>query len=144
MRIEKPIRILLEDGAYMPVRAHRTDAGLDLFSREDVLLWGGMSHLFDTGVHIELPSGMYAEIANRSGLNVNHGIICPTGIIDNGYTGSIGVKLYNLTGESYQFHAGDRIAQLIIKPYVTSNGFQIVEELRRTDRGAAGFGSTGK
>lgn len=144
MKSKNLIRVVLDDGALLPVRAHKTDAGLDLFSREDVTIWGGMSHVFDTGVHIELPAGCYGKIESKSGLNVNAGIVSLGGVIDEGYTGSICVKLYNMTGNSYRFHKGEKIAQLIIMPYIVEKGFEVVQELEPTDRGNNGFGSTGK
>lgn len=138
------IKVVLDAGAYLPERAHKTDAGLDLKTREKVVLWGGHSHVFDTGVHIELPPGCYGEIASKSGLNVKQSIVSCGGVIDEGYTGSIRVKLYNLSDYSYTFERGDKIAQLIIKPYVVEDRFVIVDSLTETERGDSGFGSTGK
>lgn len=138
------IRVVLDEGAQLPVRAHKNDAGLDLFSREHIILWGGMAHTFDTGVHIEIPRGCYGKIESKSGLNVNHGVVSCGGVIDSGYTGSICVKLYNLTGISYEVNVGDKIAQLILQPYVLETGFEVVQELWKTERGNNGFGSSGK
>jgi dUTP pyrophosphatase len=56
------MKIMLDKGAYMPTRAHETDAGLDLYCREDKMLWQGQSVTFDTGVHIELPKGYFGKI----------------------------------------------------------------------------------
>lgn len=138
------IKIKLDEGAKLPVRAHPTDAGLDLFSRDEVTIWGGKDYTFDTGVHIELPEGFYGKIESKSGLNVNQGIVSCGGVIDEGYIGSIKVKLYNLSDRSYHFVVGDKIAQLIIQPYFAEIGFQVVESLEETDRGENGFGSTGR
>ena len=138
------MKIMLDAGAYMPERAYRTDAGLDLRCREKVILWGGQSCVFDTGVHIELPRGCYGKIESKSGLNVKYGIVSCGGVIDEGYTGSIRVKLYNLSDKSHEFEAGDKIAQLIIQPYIVEDGFELVETLTETPRGSNGFGSTGK
>ena len=140
----KLVRVKLDPGAKLPIRAHPTDAGLDLFSRESVTIWGGKSYSFDTGVHIEFPKGYYGKIESKSGLNVNHGIVSCGGVIDEGYTGSIKVKLYNLSDFSYHFKVGDKIAQLIIQSYYAEDGFEVVEELEETDRGENGFGSTGR
>lgn len=137
------MKIKLDNGAYMPTRAHETDAGLDLYCREDKMLWQGQSVTFDTGVHIELPKGYFGKIESKSGLNVNHGVVSLGGVIDEGYTGSIVVKLYDLGSESYRFHRGEKIAQLIIQPYLAPE-LELVEELEETDRGNAGFGSTGR
>ena len=137
------MKIKLDNGAYMPTRAHETDAGLDLYCREDKMLWQGQSVTFDTGVHIELPKGYFGKIESKSGLNVNHGVVSLGGVIDEGYTGSIVVKLYDLGSESYRFHRGEKIAQLIIQPYLAPE-LELVDELEETDRGNAGFGSTGR
>lgn len=140
----KMIRVKLDPGAKLPFRAHPTDAGLDLFTREAVTIWGGKSYSFDTGVHIEFPKGYYGKIESKSGLNVNQGIVSCGGVIDEGYTGSIKVKLYNMSDFSYHFEVGDKIAQLIIQQYYAEAGFVLVEELDETERGDKGFGSTGR
>lgn len=152
------MKIMLDDGAIMPTRAHPTDAGLDLYSMDKKILFprqeaiefdgGGMGYwslgeTFDTGVHIELPPGCYGKIESKSGLNVNHDIVCCGGVIDEGYTGSIVVKLYNLGNKPYAVRKGDKIAQLIIQPYITPE-IEVVDKLDDTPRGANGFGSTGK
>ena len=79
----------------------------------------------------------------KSGLNVNHGITS-TGLIDEGYTGEILVKLYNNSDENYLVHAGDKISQLVVIP-VFYGGIHIVDSLdENTERGDKGFGSSGK
>ena len=90
------IRIKLDAGAKMPTRAHALDAGLDLYARESCIVEAKGSAVFDTGVHIEIPAGWVGVLKSKSGLNIKHGIISD-GTIDAGYTGSIKVKLYNLT-----------------------------------------------
>lgn len=79
---------------------------------------------------------------SKSGLNVNHGII-GEGVIDAGYTGSIKVKLYNLSDRGYEFKRGDKIIQLVILPILTPE-LEQVDSLKETDRGSNGFGSSGK
>ena len=137
------MKIMLDDGAFAPIRAHETDAGLDLIAKERVKIWPGMSACIDTGVHIELPHGYYGKVESKSGLNVKHNIVSCGGVIDEGYTGSIVVKLYNLGDKAYVFNPGDKVAQLVIQPYVAPE-LEIVKELSETDRGSNGFGSTGK
>lgn len=139
----KQMKIKLDEGAFMPVRAHATDAGLDLKTPFEFFLDGNESITIDTGVHIELPHGYYGKIESKSGLNVNFGIVCCGGTIDEGYTGSIAVKLYNLEPGKYHFNAGDKIAQLVIQRYLAPE-LKIVEDLEQTERGDNGFGSTGK
>lgn len=136
------IRIKLDEGAKMPNRAHPlTDAGLDLFSREEKVIPARGSATFDTGVHIELPTGTAGFLKSKSGLNVKHGITS-TGVIDVGYTGSIVAKLYNHSDTDYLVHVGDKITQLVIV-HVDIVTCECVDELDDTDRGADGFGSTG-
>ena len=136
------MKIVLDEGAYMPTRAHNTDAGLDLYSREDCIVYAGLSAVFDTGVHIELPSDSVGFIKSKSGLNVKHGITSE-GVIDEGYTGSIVVKLYNNSGKDYAVKKGDKISQLVILPIMKPE-LEVVDSLEETDRGNNGFGSSGR
>lgn len=136
------MKIMLEPTAFMPVRAHDTDAGLDLRSRWHTLIPAHGSAEFDTGVHIEFPHGWYGKIESKSGLNVNYDVVSCGGVIDEEYTGSIVVKLYNFSDEDYVVNAGDKVAQLVIMPYIAPE-LEVVDKLEETDRGSAGFGSTG-
>ena len=145
------MRIKLEPDAFIPERAHSTDAGLDLRSREDAVVPAGGSYTFDTGVHVELPIADYEElgkdytaglIVSKSGLNVNHDITS-TGLIDVGYIGSVKVKLYNHGADDYHVKRGDKISQLVILPVIMPE-IEVVDELSETDRGENGFGSTGR
>lgn len=138
------MKVKLLSGAKMPTRSHPGDAGLDLYARNSATIYPKESVVFDTGVCVELPHGTFGMVANRSGLNIKHSIVCGgVGIVDEPYRGSIIVKLYNLGFEPYRVNAGDRIAQMIIQPYVQVD-LEEVDELTESDRGAAGFGSTGK
>lgn len=137
------MKIKLDPGAIMPTRAHETDAGLDMYSKEERTMYQGESHTFDTGVHIAFEHGTYGKIESKSGLNVKYGVVSCGGVVDEGYTGSIAVKLYNLGTEPYTVHAGDKIAQLVIMPYLAPE-LEVVDELTETDRGSNGFGSTGR
>lgn len=133
-------------GAYEPVRAHEDDAGLDLRSRDAVAIPARGGAVIDTGVHIQLPSGYYGKIESKSGLNVKHGIVACGGVIDESYRGSIVVKLYNLTDKDYLVFPGDKVAQLVIMPYIAPpiEYVESLSELGETERGANGFGSTGR
>lgn len=137
------MKIMLEPTAFMPRRAYPTDAGLDLRSRWHTLIPAHGSAEFDTGVHIELPHGWYGKIESKSGLNVKHGVVSLGGTIDEPYRGSIVVKLYNMSDEDYVVNAGDKVAQLVIMPYLAPK-LEVVDELSETDRGSLGFGSSGK
>jgi dUTP pyrophosphatase len=136
------MKVKLDENAFMPTRAHETDAGLDLYSPIDAVVFGNSSRCIDTGVHIELPKNTAGFLKSKSGLNVKYGITSE-GVIDVGYTGSIRVKLYNNTGEPYYFKRGDKISQLVILPILTPN-LELAEELEETERGNGGFGSTGR
>lgn len=136
------MKVVLEKGAYMPTRAHKTDAGLDLYAMQTQTVPARESAIFDTGVRVELPTGTVGMLKSKSGLNVKHGITSE-GVIDVGYTGSIVVKLYNDSFSDYIVNAGDKISQLVILPILTPP-LEVVETLEETERGAGGFGSTGK
>ena len=138
------MKIMLDDGAYAPVRAHEADAGLDLRSPIDFVIPKGGSYAVDTGFHISIPKGFYGKLESKSGLNCKHGVVSLGGTIDSGYTGSIVAKLYNFGDEEY-YHvkAGDKIIQLIIMPCEYPI-LTLVTELEETDRGENGFGSSGK
>lgn len=136
------MKVVVEPGAYMPTRAHETDAGLDLYSMDDVVIKSGESHTFNTGVHIELPPNTTGFIKSKSGLNVKHGITSE-GVIDVGYTGCIAVKLYNHGRFPVYIEKGQKISQLVILPIITPD-LELVDDLEETERGNGGFGSTGK
>lgn len=136
------LNVMLDDGAMLPTRAHKTDAGLDLYARKGEVVPAGGSACFDTGVHIEIPVGFAGFLKSKSGLNVKHNLTSD-GVIDCGYTGSIVVKLYNHGQDDYYVHAGDKITQLVILPILTPD-LQRVDSLEDTERGDGGFGSTGK
>lgn len=136
------MKVMLDPGAKMPTRAHATDAGLDIYAREAQIVPAKGSAIFDTGVHVEIPVGYVGMLKSKSGLNVKHGITSE-GVIDAGYTGSIVVKLYNNDGYDYKVNAGDKISQLVILPILTPE-LEEVDALEDTERGACGFGSTGK
>lgn len=137
------MKVVLDDGARMPTKAHESDAGLDLYARNgEILRPHGGSAVFDTGVHVAIPSGYVGILKSKSGLNIKYGITSD-GLIDSGYTGSIRVKLYNHGSSYYTVDAGDKISQLVILPICTETMW-LAESLRETERGDNGFGSSGK
>lgn len=138
----KKMRIVLDDGAYIPLRAHETDAGLDLRTPKDVTVPAKGSVIVDTGVHIELPPNTVGMLKSKSGLNVKYGITSE-GVIDVGYTGSIVAKLYNHSETHVILKKGNKITQLVILPIVPVE-LEQVSELMATERGSGGFGSTGR
>lgn len=135
------MKIKLDEWAYMPLRGHETDAGLDLRTPFDITVPRRGWAIIDTGVHVEIPEGYGGFLESKSGLNVKHNLISH-GTIDVGYTGSIVVKLYNLGRKKYKFKAGDKITQLVIKKILIPE-LELVDELTETERGNGGFGSTG-
>ena len=136
------MNIYVETGAYVPERAHKTDAGLDIKSKETRFVLAHSTAIFHTGLHVQLPHGTAGLLVSKSGLNVKHGITS-TGLIDEGYTGEIIVKLYNNSDEHYQVHAGDKISQLVVIP-VLYEDINLCDSLdENTERGNDAFGSTG-
>ena len=136
------MRIKLDDGAYMPERAHDTDAGLDIKSPKRYVLRPLDAVIIDTGVHVELPNGTGGMLKSKSGLNVKDDIVSE-GVIDEGYTGSIVVKLYNHGRKLKVIEPGDKISQLVVMPCYYPM-LEVVDDLDPTERGDKGFGSTGK
>ena len=137
------MKIILDEGAKMPTRAHADDAGLDLYSRENRVIYPHSSATFDTGVHVEIPQCYVGMIKSKSGLNVKYGLTSE-GVLDCGYTGSIRVKLYNHSSEAYTVAAGDKISQLVIMPIIAPE-LELVKVFgTETERGDNGFGSTGR
>ena len=136
------MRIKLDINAIMPVRAHDTDAGLDLISPIDTMIPANGSVIINTGVHVELPKNTAGMLKSKSGLNVKYGITSE-GVIDVGYTGAIVAKLYNNSSEPFYIKRGDKITQLVIVPVLTPK-LEVVDELDDTERGEKGFGSTGR
>ena len=136
------LRVRLDDGAYLPQRAHDTDAGLDLRTPVDAYVRAGGSTVIDTGVHIQLPPNTVGMLKSKSGLNIKDGIVSE-GVIDEGYTGTILVKLYNHGTEAKQFKAGDKISQLVVLPVLYPRVEQ-TDEIQGGPRGDNGCGSTGR
>lgn len=136
------IKIMLDKGALAPTRAHKSDAGLDLYSPVWAYITPGDSAVIDTGVHVEIPDGYVGMLKSKSGLNVHMGIQSE-GVIDAGYTGSVVVKLYNHGNRAVEIRQGDKISQLVILPIETPD-VEIVEQLQATERGNNGFGSSGR
>ena len=136
------INVILDDGAYMPEFAHKTDAGADLRSPICATVPARGSVVIDTGVHVEIPEGYTIFLKSKSGLNVKHNLI-GEGVVDSGFSGSIRVKLYNLGDTDYQILRGDKIIQMVILPCGYCE-FTQVDKFADSERGTGGFGSTGR
>ena len=137
------MKVILDNGAYMPERAHETDAGYDLRTPQRVIVRKHDSAVIDTGVHILIDKGMFGKLESKSGLNVKYSVVSHGGVVDSDYTGSIKVKLYNHSGKDYIFERGDKIVQIIFHRYEAPE-FEIVDHFEDTERGNNGFGSTGR
>jgi dUTP pyrophosphatase len=136
---------VLISSAVIPEYSHPGDAGADLVAAEEVLLAPGARATVGTGVAIALPDGYAAFVVPRSGLASRHGItiVNSPGTVDAGYRGEIRVTLLNTDSSvAYPVAVGDRIAQLVVMP-VSRARFIPVETLPGSQRGEAGFGSTG-
>ena len=142
------LALKLDAGAFKPTKAHATDAGFDLYLKENLIIKRSKKiQIIDTGVHILIPAGYVGLIQPRSSMTKKQ-FLCHTGVIDAGYTGSIKIALQWLDDKSnqamfYTFERGERIAQLVIVP-IPEIELQEVNELPQTDRGSNGFGSSGR
>ena len=141
LRIQK-----LHPSAQLPEYAHgpTEDAGLDLRSLESAMLEPGVPRAIPTGIALEIPAGYEVQIRPRSGLALRHAITLPNSpaTIDPGYRGELKVILLNLGKTSYQIHAGDRIAQMVLAKYEAVEWLE--SELADSIRGTGGFGSSGR
>lgn len=137
----------LSHGEGLPLPAYATEhsAGLDVVSAEDLTLEPGARHAVATGFAIAIPHGYEVQVRPRSGLALKHGITCPNspGTIDSDYRGELKIILANLGSEPFEIRRGERIAQLVPAPVLRA-AFLEVDELDSTERGAGGFGSTGR
>lgn len=136
------MKVMLDPGATMPTRAHETDAGLDLYCINGGILWPFGHRTFDTGVHIELPPGTWGKIESKSGLNVRRNVVSCGGTIDEGYTGSIAVKLYNLGFLRGESKTVTRLHRLLLRNVSSRrwNGQTVLKKqnVETTDSGARG------
>jgi dUTP pyrophosphatase len=125
-----------------PQRHHRGDAGYDLIVEYDTNIWPGKFVDVSLGISVELPPGTWGMLTGRSSALRKRGILVSTGIIDNGYRGELFAGCQNLSEEKVALKKGERVAQLILMP-LTVPLVSRVSALTTTDRGSAGFGSTG-
>lgn len=134
----------IDASARLPEYAHPGDAGMDVFSVEDVVLPPGGRALIHTGLVMQLPPDAEAQVRPRSGLALKHGVtvLNSPGTIDAGYRGEVGVILANLGGEPFHVEKGMKIAQIVVAA-VAHAEIEEVSAVDATDRGTGGFGSTG-
>jgi dUTP pyrophosphatase len=133
------------EGLPAPSYASAGAAGMDVVAAESLTLAPGARHAVATGFAIAIPEGYEVQVRPRSGLALKHGITClnTPGTIDSDYRGEVRVILANLGQEPFEIVRGERIAQLVPAP-VQRARFRQVSELGSTERGAGGFGSTGR
>lgn len=141
------IKIINNSHHPLPKYATADSAGMDLRANldEPITLVPMERRLIPTGLHIALPAGYEAQVRPRSGLALKHGIgvLNSPGTIDADYRGEIGVILVNLSQVPFVVQDGERIAQMVIARHETAE-WELVETLDETERGAGGFGHTGK
>ena len=150
-----PMRVKrLYPNSKIPTRGSDYAAGYDLYAKNvfaddsadyELQVLPGKTLKVGTGIAVELPKGTFGAIYARSGLGIEHGIVPANcvGIIDEDYRGEVVVALHNHSDKPFFFKFGDRIAQLIIQPYIAAD-INVVDELSDTERSNGGFGSTGK
>jgi dUTP pyrophosphatase len=127
----------------LPKASHATDSGYDLSAIENVCIPAKGSGIVETGLQVaSIESGYWFHIMPRSGLGFKYGIQPHLGVIDSGYTGPLGVKLYNFSDTDYKISAGDRIAQIVIYPLICAD-IEWTDNIKETDRGCGGLGHTG-
>jgi dUTP pyrophosphatase len=144
--MEKIIIKIKSEKGNVPTYETVGSAGADIRAslKEPITLQPGERRLIPTGMYIELPQGVEAQIRARSGLSIRHGITMINGVgtVDSDYRGEWNVPLVNLGQEAYTINDGDRIAQAVFSTYVQAE-FELTDEVNETERGAGGFGSTG-
>lgn len=137
---------LLDPRAKLPAYGSPDAAGADLYALADepVSIAPGQTALIHTGLALAIPQGFVGLVYARSGLATKQGLAPANkvGVVDADYRGELMVSLHNHSGETRIVNSGDRVAQLVITPYLAAR-FQPAEELDATQRGAGGFGSTG-
>lgn len=132
----------LDDKAVVPQRAYEHDAGLDITTIEAAVLEPGQGRIFKTGLAIAVDPGYVAMICDRSSMG-KRGLRVLGGIVDSGYRGEVGVILWNVSRDTHKIESGERIAQVLLMPVATP-AVETVDELPPAERGAQGFGSSGK
>ena len=135
----------LNENATVPTRGSAEAAGWDLYNAgPDVIIPAEQTVKVGTGIAIELPEGTFGGVFPRSGLATKHGLAPANkvGVVDSDYRGEVIVALHNHSTNDVGITHGERIAQLIVIPYMSVD-MNVVDELSDTDRGEGGFGSTG-
>jgi dUTP pyrophosphatase len=140
----------LRENSKLPVRAHSTDAGMDLFFCPDepgmsVVIPPSESRLLPTGLKIEVPEGYMLEIKNKSGIAAKRGLVVGACVVDRGYTGEVFVNLHNVSHEFQSINDGEKTAQAVFVKIETDIDIEECDEIydTTTSRGGGALGSTG-
>ena len=133
----------LSPGAVLPKYAHDSDSGMDVYAIASVTLPPYTFVKMPLNLACNIPTGYELQVRPRSGLAAKQGVVCSFGTVDMGYRGDIGVTLFNHSSTCVRIEKGDRVAQLVLAPVVRATIVE-TDTLDSTDRGDAGFGSTGK
>lgn len=136
------IKVMIDDGGYMPEKAHESDAGFDLMTPCEFTINGRDSAIVKTKVHMMIPDGYVGFLKSKSGLNVKQNILSE-GVIDAGYNGEIVAKLYNNGDVPVCIRKGSKITQIVIIPIPSVELVQS-DVLEDSERGSNGFGSSGE
>lgn len=132
----------IDSEAKLPQAALEGDAGLDIFSNEDLVLQPGERKSVKTGLAVKIPLGYVGLIWDKGGISHKNGIKTLGGVMDSNYIGEWQIGLVNLSQEEYLIRKGDKIAQALFQK-VEIPEMELVETLEETSRGERGFGSTG-
>lgn len=127
----------------LPEYKRNGDVAFDIVASETVLIEKGQRVGVGTGLHMEIPDGYAGLVWDRSGLAFKNGLTVLGGVIDSNYRGEIKVCILNTSDQDYEVEKGERIAQMVIQPVVQADLVE-VEELNDSERGEAGFGSSGR
>lgn len=137
------VKIVLEN-IEIPSYANEDDSGVDLYSKEDVVIpAGAKGFLVKTGIRVELEKGYELQIRPKSGNSIKTPIRVILGTVDAGYRGEVGVIIDNLSDEDFKLSKDKAIAQAVLN-YVPKINFKVVNELSNSDRGEGGFGSSNR
>ena len=132
----------LHSNAIIPNYAHKGDAGMDIYSCEDTIIYPKQRKAVSTGISIALPENYVSLVWDKSGIALKQGITTLAGVCDSGYRGEYKIVLLNTTTKNYKIKKGQKIAQILIQKIETPE-IKEVENLDETSRGDGGFGSTG-
>ncbi|KAM4593991.1 deoxyuridine 5'-triphosphate nucleotidohydrolase, mitochondrial isoform 2-T2 [Odontesthes bonariensis] len=146
-RLEEETSVLrfakLSEHATAPTRGSAKAAGYDLYSAYDYSVGPMDKAIVKTDIQIAVPHGCYGRVAPRSGLAAKHFIDVGAGVVDEDYRGNVGVVLFNFSKDTFEVKKGDRVAQLVCERICYPDLIE-QETLDDTERGAGGFGSTGR